>query len=93
MSAWPPVIGAMIWGRRVGSYLVVGMDHDRDVGASPERLGVAGLLVRAVPVVAIVDEDVESQVACNLERVVRGAIVYEDDKAHLILGKLLVGEA
>src|SRR4030042_4521498 len=39
--------------------LMVGMDHDHDIAAELERLAVAGLLVAAIPLVFLMDEDAE----------------------------------
>src|SRR5581483_3612848 len=55
-------------------------------------LGVAGLLVGAVAVVAVVDEDLEAEVARDLQRGVGGAVVDEDDEVDRVLRQLLVGE-
>jgi hypothetical protein len=73
--------------------LIVRMDHDHDVGAGPERLRVTGLLVGAVAVVLVVDEDLEPQLPRDLERLVGGAVVHQDDQVDRVLRQLLVGEA
>src|SRR6185437_14235346 len=44
-----------------GRVLIVGVNHDDDVGAGAEGLAVAGLLVAAITVVAVVSEGVQSQ--------------------------------
>ena len=59
--------------------LVVGVEHDDDVGAGRERRVVAGLLVAAVAEVLAVDDDVEPELAGDVDRLVARHVVDEDD--------------
>ena len=76
-----------------GVVLVIRVDHHHDIAARPERLGVAGLLVGAVAVVPVVDEDLQAQLARDLERGVRGSVVHEDHEVHRVLGQFLIRHA
>ena len=69
------------------------MHHHHDVGTGLERLRVAGLLVGAVAVVLVVDEDLQPELARDLQRAVGRAVVDEDDEVHSLLGQLLVRHA
>ena len=53
--------------------LEVGVDHHHDLGAGAQRLRVAGLLVGAVTVVPVVDENLKSELARDLEGFVRAS--------------------
>ena len=55
------------------------MEHDDDVGAGRERRVVAGLLVAAVAEVLAVDDDVEPELPGDLDGLVAGHVVDEDD--------------
>ena len=44
-----------------GRVLVIGVQHDHDVGAGGQSLAIAGLLIASVTVVAIVLEDVKAE--------------------------------
>ena len=70
--------------------LIVGVDHDDDVGSGSERFRVAGLLVGAVAVIPVVDEDLQPELPGDLERRVGRAVVHEDHHADGVLGQLLV---
>jgi len=54
------------------------VQHDDDVGAAPERLRVAGLLVAAVAAVAVVDQRVDAEAARDLGGLVLAGVVGED---------------
>ena len=64
---------------RLRLVLVVRMEEDDDVGAAPERLRVARLLVAAVPEVLAMDVHVDPELARELSRVVGACIVDEDE--------------
>src|SRR5207302_5883050 len=70
--------------------LVVGVDHDHDVGAVVEAVAVAGLLVAAVAGVLVVDDDGQAHGAGDGDGVVGAAIVDEEDVVHTAGGE--VGE-
>ena len=54
------------------------MQHDDDVGASPQRLHVAGLLIAPVSPVPLVLDDMDGQIVGNADRVVLGLVVHDD---------------
>ena len=58
--------------------LVVGVEHHDDVGAPLERPVVAGLLVAAVAQVLAVDDDLEAELAGDLDGLVLRHVVDED---------------
>jgi len=62
--------------------LVVGADHDDDVGVEPERLGVAGLLVAAVPEVGGVDERAQPERAGGRGGAVVAGVVDQEHVVH-----------
>ena len=70
--------------------LVVRVDHDHDVRPGAQRFRVAGLLVRAVAVVAVVHEDLEAELSRDVERGVGRAVVHQDHEVHGVLRQLLV---
>ncbi len=59
--------------------LVVGVEHDHDVGAGVQRRVVARLLVAAIATVLLVDDDVEPELAGHVHGLVAGHVVNEDD--------------
>ena len=61
------------------------MNHDDDVRAGAQRLAIAGLLVRAVPVVPIVNEQLQAEFARDRDRLVLAAIVDEEDHIHHVV--------
>ena len=69
--------------------LVIGVDHDHDVRALLERLGVAGLLVAAVALVGLVLDDGETELFRQCDRAVFRAVVHEDDLIHRTGGNVL----
>jgi len=66
-------------GDEEGRILVVGVDHDDDVGVAGEGLGVAGLLVGAVAAVGGVDGGVEAEIEGEGDGAVGAAVIDEDD--------------
>ena len=62
--------------------LVIGVDHDHDVGAAVQGFPVARLLVAAVAAVRRVNDDRQAHLAGHLDRAVRAAVVDEDDLVH-----------
>src|SRR5213595_1335459 len=70
--------------------LLVGVHHHAAVGAGARRLRIARLLVRAIAVIPVVDEDLEPELARDVERLVGRAVVDEDDRAHGVLRQLFV---
>ena len=75
----------------VGIVLVVGMDHDHDVRAELQGLGVAGLLVAAVAPVLFVDEDAEAELPGQLDGPVPAGVVDEDDLVHPLARDVVEG--
>ena len=73
--------------------LIVGVHHDHDVGPGAQRLRVARLLVRAITVVLVMDEDLEAELPGDLEGGVGGAVVHEDHEADGVLRQFLVCQA
>ena len=59
--------------------LVVGMDHDDDVGPAFQGVAVARLLIAAVAAVLRVDDDRQAHLAGHLDGAVLAAVVHEDD--------------
>src|SRR6202140_3503 len=55
--------------------LIVGVEHDDDVGARREGLAVAGLLVASVAIIAVVLEDVQAKAAGKIHSLVGAGIV------------------
>ena len=55
--------------------LIVGVDHDDDVGALRKSEGVAGFLVGAVAAILGVNENLETELGCDFGGRVGGAIV------------------
>src|SRR5579862_8269660 len=64
--------------KAVGSVLVVGMNHDDDVGASGQSFAITGLLVAAVTIIAIVLEDVQTETAGNIDGLIGTAVIDQD---------------
>ena len=62
--------------------LAVGVQHDDDLRVALERLEIAGLLVAAVTDVVRMPDDAHSEPARDLERLIGGAVVDEDDLVH-----------
>ena len=58
--------------------LVVGVEHDDDIGASGQSFAVAGLLVASVAVVAVVLKDEEAEAAAEIDGMVGTVIVDQD---------------
>ena len=54
------------------------MQHDDDVGAGGQCLAIAGLLVAAVAIVAVVLEDEETKTAGEFDGVVGAAIIHKN---------------
>ena len=69
------------------------MHHDHDLGAGPQGLRVARLLVGAVAVVAVVDEDLQAELPGDFEGRIGGAVVDQYDEVHGVFRQLLVGQA
>ena len=71
--------------------LAVGVEHHDDVGVALERLEVARLLVAAVADVVRVPDDVQRQLARELDGVVGRGVVDEDDLVDPRLGDAVDG--
>jgi hypothetical protein len=56
------------------------VDHDDDFGGCFQGFAVAGLLVGAVTVVAVVHEDFESEFGPKAGGLVAAAVVHDDDE-------------
>ena len=74
-----------------GVVLVVGVEHDHDVGARLQRRVVAGLLVAAVAAVLAVDDDLESEPLGDLHGLVARHVVDEDHPVDDVVGHVRVG--
>ena len=59
--------------------LVVGMDHDDDVGPAVEGFAVARLLIAAVAAVLRMDDHGQAHLAGHLDGAVLAAVVHQDD--------------
>ncbi len=70
--------------------LVVGMEHDHDVGPRFERRVVAGLLVAAVAAVLAVDDHLEAEPPGDLHGLVARDVVDEDHPIHEVVGHVRV---
>ena len=60
------------------------MHHDDDIGAGGQRLAIAGLLVAAVAVVFVVDEDQQAKLLGELDRLVLAVVVDQDASIHQV---------
>src|ERR1019366_5467680 len=58
--------------------LIIGMDHDDDVGAGGQSFAVAGLLIAAIAVVAIVNEGLQAEPVRDFEGAIGTVIVDEN---------------
>ncbi len=65
-------------GDEEGRVLVVGMNHDDDVGAGGERFAIAGLLIAAVAVIGVVDEGLHAELFGESGGLVLAGVVDED---------------
>src|SRR3989338_3238395 len=69
-------------GDELGRVLIIGMQHDDDVGSELERLVVAGLLIGAIPAILRVADDMSyPEFACDFACAIVACIIYEN---HLI---------
>ena len=59
--------------------MIVGMQHDHDVGARAEGFAIAGLLVAAVPVIAVMNVHLEPKLARHMDGRVGTSVVYNND--------------
>src|SRR5207302_10369894 len=57
--------------------LIVGMQHDHDIGARSQRLPIARLLVSSVAVVAVVLEDKQPHAVRETYRLVGAVIIHQ----------------
>ncbi len=81
----------MISGSSVGIVLIIRVHHHHDVGAGPERFAVAGLLIRAVAVVAVVNEQLQPHVARDLGGFIGAAVIHQNDQVHHLVRQIGVG--
>jgi len=65
--------------------LIVGVHHHHDVGSGSQRFAIAGLLIRAIAVVAVVDEQLEAQLAGDSRGFIRAAVIHHDHQIHDVL--------
>ena len=79
MSAEPSRMGWIICGHERRVVLVVGVDHDHDVGTTAQRFEVARLLVAAIAAVLDVHDDFEPEAFGDVDRVVVADVVDQDD--------------
>jgi hypothetical protein len=75
-------------GQQTRIVLVIGVHHDDDLGAGAQCLRVTGLLVGAVSVVAIVQEQFQVQLAGDGDGVVGAAVIDKDDHVEVVLRQL-----
>jgi hypothetical protein len=52
--------------------------HDDDIGVGGQRFPIAGLLIAAVAVIAIMHEHLQSKFAGQFHRGIAGAVIHED---------------
>src|SRR5262249_9541014 len=71
--------------------LIIGVDHHDDVGAGAKGFAVAGFLIGAVAVVAIVNEQFQSKLAGDLGGLIGAAVVHQDDQVDHIAGQVRIG--
>ena len=74
-----------------GIVLIVGVHHHHDVGAGSQRFAIAGLLIGAVTVVAVVDEQLEAQFAGDARGFIRAAVIHHDHQVHHVLRQVGIG--
>ena len=67
------------------------MQHHNDFCAFVQRLAVAGLLITAIATVLAVTDDLDVELRCDLQRVVRTRIVDEDDLVVAAFRQSVVG--
>ncbi len=58
--------------------LVIGVDHDDNIGAGGQSFPVAGLLIAAITVVAVVDEGLQAEAVRDFEGAIGTVIVDEN---------------
>jgi hypothetical protein len=63
----------------LGEYLVIRMQHDDQIGAALKCQLIAGLLVPAVPTVALVPDSEDLVLARHVDRIIGAAVVDHDD--------------
>jgi hypothetical protein len=66
-------------GQQLGRILVVGVQHDDDIGVRFERRAITGLLIPSVPAVLVVHDEVETQAPRDGGRIVTTRVVHHDD--------------
>ena len=54
------------------------MEHDDDVGAGGQGFAIAGLLIAAIAVVAVVQEDMEAETLRQSDGAVLAVVVHKD---------------
>jgi len=74
-----------------GVVLIVGVQHDDDVGAHLEGTVVAGLLVSAVSAILLVNRDVESEVVRDVDRLILRHVVDQNDVVNDVVRNVVVG--
>ena len=83
--------GADDFGKQRGIVLIIRVDHHDDIGAGVQRLAVAGLLVGAVAVVAVVNEQLQAQFARDAGGFVFAAVVDQDHQVHHVVRQVGIG--
>ena len=68
-----------------GELLIVRVQHDHEIGAVLERHPIAGFLVPAIALVAVVPDCEDIVLARNADRVIGAAVVDQDDVVDNVL--------
>src|SRR6186713_1482475 len=67
------------------------MKHHDDIRVQPERFGIAGFLIPAVPEVLLVKKHAQPQAARNFDSLVLAGVVYEQNRVDDVLWNFLNG--
>ena len=70
--------------------LMIGMQHDDNVGSQPERLQITGFLVSAVAAILDVDDHGQAKRARHIDGLVLAHIVDEDDTGNEVFGNVRI---
>src|SRR5437016_14286861 len=71
--------------------LIIGVDHDNDIGAGLEGLAVARLLIGAITVVTVMNEYFQSQFAGNTQRTIGTTVIDKDHQIYDFTRKVGIG--
>ena len=71
--------------------MIVGVHHDHDIGAGAQSFAVAGLLVGAIAVVAVVDEQLQAQITGDARGLIGAAVIHHDHQIDDVLRQVGIG--